>query len=129
MTVLVVSSISKYFVYVRVSSQLSKNDSMSLANSNLLNKVLIEILNLLGLPELLDKHVLVPISDTAAAESIKAPLIKITIICNSRSMVLMNVNIDKLDGISIISNSAKNRLSLDILPTSKCTLTIVAGRP
>jgi len=108
MSVLIISSVCIDSVLSRICAKCGNNHCVTLANRGLLDDVLIEVFNLLRLPELLREHVLVPISDTTSAETVESPLIEVTIICNSSSMILVDIDVDEFDGISIVGNSAED---------------------
>ncbi len=127
MTIIIFSSICKYFILVQICSQCCENNSMTLTNCSLFDKVLIEIFNLLWLPELLRKNIFVTISNSTTTKSIETPLVELTIICNCSGMILIDININKFDCIGIISYSTKNRFSLNIFSTAKSSLTVVTS--
>lgn len=108
MSVLIISSVCIDSVLSRICAKCCNYHCVTLANRGLLDNVLIEVLDLLRLPELLREHVLVPISDTASAKTVESPLIEVTIICNSGSMILVDIDVDEFDGVSIVGNSAED---------------------
>ena len=100
---------------------------MTLTNSYLLHEVFVKIFDFLGLPELRREYVFVSVSYSATAMCIEAPLIQLTVVSYSSSMILINIDVDKPDSISIISDSTENRLCLHIISTTESTLTIVTS--
>jgi len=108
MSVLIISSVCINSVLRWICAKSCNYHCVTLANRGLLDNVLIEVLDLLRLPELLREHVLIPISDTTSAEPVETPLIEVTIICNSGSMILVDIDVDEFYGVSIVGNSAED---------------------
>ncbi len=125
MSILIISSKCINSVLSRIGAKCGNYHCVALANRGLLDDELIEMFDLLRLPELLWEHVLIPISDTTSAKTVESPLIKVAFICNSGSMILVDIDVDEFYGISIVGNSAEDRLGLDIFTATKGSLSVV----
>ena len=118
MTIIIVPSICKNSVLIKILLRGSQYYCMSKANCCLSDKIVIEVFNLLRLPKLRREHILITISYSASSMLIKSPLIKLSILSYCSSVVLINIHIDEFNCISIVCHSPKDRFRLNIFTTS-----------
>lgn len=127
MPIIVIAAIGEDASLRHVSSGRGEDHGVPLTDCHLSDKVFIEVLNLLGLPELWREGVLVTITDAASTETVEAPLVKLSIIGNSGSVILIDIHIYELDSVGIVCHSGENTFCLYVFTASQSTLAVVAG--
>jgi hypothetical protein len=105
MTVVVLATVGKDTSLRHVGPGRGKDNCVTLTHGHLPHKVFVEVFNLLGLPELRREGVLVSVSDAAATEAVEAPLVELSIVSYGSCVVLVNVHINELDSIGVVSDS------------------------